>query len=122
MTHAVIVVLLFAAFVLARVFRSTSMWWKLVFAMMAGLLVGILSKDIAFDNQTDDSTELVSTVNNSNFLDSMQSLVGTVTEGTTICQTGVAGNLAKKQKLFDALAIIDTFTRTRDQPEYINDS
>lgn len=121
---AVIILLFVVAFVLARYFRSTSMWWKLIFAITAGLLVGILSKEVVIsDNgKTTSLTELVSTVDNYESLACMQSLVATVTEGTTICQTGVAGNIAEDTELFDALTNKNTFTNGRDSPAIEDDS
>lgn len=120
----VIVLLILLAFVIARYFRSTSMWWKLIFAITAGLLVGILSKEVvkSDNDKTTSLTELVSTMNNYKSLACMQSLVATVTEGTTICQTGVAGNIAKDEELFDALTNKNTFTNGRDSPAIEDDS
>lgn len=124
MTPAVILLLLFSAFIAARLFRSTGMWWKLVFAIMAGLLVGILSKGITTsDNDKHNTlTELVSTMSNNESLLCMQSLVATVTEGTTDCLTGVAGYIVKDEELFDALTKSNTFTNGRDSPEIEDDS
>lgn len=121
---AAIIPLLFVAFILARLFRSTGMWWKLVFAIMAGLLVGILSKGITIsDNDKHNTlTELVSTMSNNESLLCMQSLVATVTEGTTNCLTGVAGYIVKDEELFDALTNNSTFTNGRDSPEIEDDS
>lgn len=122
---AMIIMLLIVAFCAARYFRSTSMWWKLVFAITAGLLVGILSKEVRLSNNNDKQTsltELVSTVNNNESLACMQSLVATVTEGTTIRQTGVAGNIVKDKELFDALTNKNTFTNGRDSPETVDTS
>lgn len=123
MTPAIIG-LLTVAFILARLFRSTGMWWKLVFAIMAGLLVGILSKGITTsDNDKHNTlTELVSTMSNNESLLCMQSLVATVTEGTTDCLTGVAGYIVKDEELFDALTNNSTFTNGRDSPEIEDDS
>lgn len=123
MTPAIIG-LLTVAFILARLFRSTGMWWKLVFAIMAGLLVGILSKGITTsDNDKHNTlTELVSTMSNNESLLCMQSLVATVTEGTTDCLTGVAGYVVKDEELFDALTNNSTFTNGRDSPEIEDDS
>lgn len=121
---AVIILLFVVAFVLARYFRSTNMWWKLIFAITAGLLVGILSKEVvkSDNDKTTSLTELVSTMNNCESLTCMQSLVATVTEGTTICQTGVAGNMIREEELFDALANRNTFTNGRDSPAIEDDS
>lgn len=123
MTPAIIIVLLTVAFILARLFRSTGMWWKLVFAIMAGLLVGILSKEVvkSDNDKTTSLTSLVSTMSN-DALTCMQSLVATVTEGTTIRLTGVAGYIVKDEELFDALTKSNTFTNGRDSPEIEDDS
>lgn len=114
-----IIGLLTVAFILARLFRSTGMWWKLVFAIMAGLLVGILSKE---NDKTTSLTSLVSTMSNDDALTCMQSLVATVTEGTTVRLTGVAGYIVKDEELFDALTKNNTFTNGRDSPEIEDDS
>ena len=67
-------------------------------------------------------TELVSTMSNNESLLCMQSLVATVTEGTTDCLTGVAGYVVKDEELFDALTNNSTFTNGRDSPEIEDDS
>lgn len=124
MTPAIIIVLLTVAFILARLFRSTGMWWKLVFAITAGLLVGILSKEVvkSDNDKTTSLTSLVSTMSNDDALTCMQSLVATVTEGTTVRLTGVAGYIIKDEELFDALTKSNTFTNGRDSPEIEDDS
>ena len=123
MTPAIIG-LLTVAFILARLFRSTGMWWKLVFAIMAGLLVGILSKEVvkSDNDKTTSITSLVSTMSNDDALTCMQSLVATVTEGTTNCLSGVVSNMSElKVKLSDAL-ISNIYTNGRDSPAIEDDS
>ena len=124
MTAAWIIVLLIVAFVCTRIFRSTKMWWIFMSAIMAGLLVGILSKEVvkSDNDKTTSLTSLVSTMSNDDALTCMQSLVATVTEGTTIRLTGVAGYIVKDEELFDALAKSNTFTNGRDSPEIEDDS
>ncbi len=123
MTPAIIIVLVMAAFVIARLFRSTKMWWKLLFAIMTGLLVGMLSKGLTGSKHpVKPVTELISTINNADPLMCMQSLVATVTEGTTVCQSGVAGHIIKDEVLFDALISKHTGTNGRNPPAIQNDS
>lgn len=122
MEPALFILLFLAAFIVSRLFRSTKMWWILVFTIMAGLLVGILSSSIVTsqkENGTTSIAQLVNTVNEDESLVCMQSLVVTVTEGTTICQTGVVGYNSKLYNSFDALAN-STYTNGRDSP-YIED-
>ena len=124
MTAAWIIVLLIVAFVCTRIFRSTKMWWIFMSAIMAGLLVGILSKEVvkSDNDKTTSITSLVSTMSNDDALTCMQSLVATVTEGTTVRLTGVAGYIVKDEELFDALTKSNTFTNGRDSPEIEDDS
>ena len=64
MTPAIIG-LLTVAFILARLFRSTGMWWKLVFAIMAGLLVGILSKEVVKSDNDNNCLQVSSSADSS---------------------------------------------------------
>lgn len=124
MTTAAIIVLIISAFIIARLFRSTKLWWKLVFAITAGLLVGMLSKGLT-ESKKDSAqpiTELISSMTNSDSLMQMQSLVATVTEGTTDCLSGVAGYVIKDEELFDALVNVTAYANGHDSPEIQNDS
>ena len=120
-----IIVLLLVAFVFARGFRSDKMWWIYISCIVAGLLVGMLSKEVIETskkvNHTTSITQLVNTVDDFNST-CTQSLVCTVTEGTTVRLTGVAGYIVKDEGLFDALTKNNTFTNGRDSPEIEDDS
>lgn len=124
MEPAIVILLLIAAFVLARVFRSTKMWWSLVFAILAGLLVGILSKGITGPKKDSVKalTEVVSTANSNESSLCTQSLVATVTEGTTDCLSGVASYTNEDEELFDVLTMVNTGINGRDSPAIEDDS
>lgn len=123
MTPAIILVLLLCAFIIARVMRSTKMWWRLLFAIMAGLLVGMLSKGLTESKDSANLlTELISSMDNNSITMDMQSLVATVTEGTTDCLSGVASYPIVKEELFDALVNVAYGTNGRDSPLIWNDS
>lgn len=120
-----IIVLLLVAFVFARGFRSDKMWWIYISCIIAGLLVGMLSKEVIETskkvNHTTSITQLVNTVDDFNSA-CTQSLVCTVTEGTTNCLSGVVSNMAElKLKLSDAL-ISNIYTNGRDSPAIEDDS
>lgn len=120
-----IIVLLIVAFVLARNFRSDKMWWIYISCIIAGLLVGMLSKEVAvrsgMNKQDTSITQLVNTVDDFNST-CTQSLVCTVTEGTTNCLSGVVSNMTElKLKLSDAL-ISNIYTNGRDSPAIEDDS
>lgn len=120
-----IIVLLLVAFVFARGFRSDKMWWIYISCIIAGLLVGMLSKEVIETskkvNHTTSITQLVNTVDDYSSA-CTQSLVCTVTEGTTNCLSGVVSNMAElKLKLSDAL-ISNIYTNGRDSPAIEDDS
>lgn len=120
-----VIVLLLVAFVFARGFRSDKMWWIYISCIVAGLLVGMLSKEVIETskkvNHTTSITQLVNTVDNLNST-CTQSLVCTVTEGTTNCLSGVVSNMSElKVKLSDAL-ISNIYTNGRDSPAIEDDS
>ena len=120
-----IIVLLIVAFVLARNVRSDKMWWIYISCIIAGLLVGMLSKEVIETskkvNHTTSITQLVNTVDDFNST-CTQSLVCTVTEGTTDCLSGVVSNMTElKLKLSDAL-ISNIYTNGRDSPAIEDDS
>ena len=120
-----IIVLLLVAFVFARGFRSDKMWWIYISCIVAGLLVGMLSKEVivrsGMNKQDTSITQLINTVDDYSSA-CTQSLVCTVTEGTTVRLTGVAGYIVKDEELFDALTKNNTFTNGRDSPEIEDDS
>lgn len=123
MTSAWIIVLLFAAFISARLFRSTKMWGILMSAIVAGLLVGLLSREAAnsFKKTTASISQLVNTVNDESAA-CMQSLVVAVTEGPTDCPSGVAGYKANfRDTSLDALTV-NKAAKGRDSPGIEDDS
>ena len=114
-----IIVLLLVAFVFARGFRSDKMWWIYISCIVAGLLVGMLSKEVVvrsgMNKQDTSITQLINTVDDFNYA-CTQSLVRTVTEGTTNRLSGVVSNMSElKLKLSDAL-ISNTCANGRDSP------
>lgn len=120
-----IIVLLLVAFVFARGFRSDKMWWIYISCIVAGLLVGMLSKEVIVrsgTNKQDTSiTQLINTVDDFNYA-CTQSLVRTVTEGTTNRLSGVVSNMSElKLKLSDAL-VSNTCANGRDSPAIEDDS
>ena len=120
MTAAWIIVLLLVAFVLSRVFRSTKIWWSFISAIMAGLLVGLLSKEVVKSTKVDNATtftQLVNTVNDESVA-CMQNSTELIVEDPTI--TVVAGYIAKPYS-FDALTST-TATNGRDSPAIEDDS
>lgn len=120
-----IIVLLSVAFVFARGFRSDKMWWIYISCIVAGLLVGMLSKEVivrsGMNKQDTSITQLINTVDDFNYA-CTQSLVRTVTEGTTNRLSGVVSNMSElKLKLSDAL-ISNTCANERDSPAIEDDS
>lgn len=122
MTATWIIVLLFVSFILARMYKSTKMWWTLVFAIMLGLLTGILSKELLKSN--DDNSSITQLVEQSESIvgTCMQSLVAVVTEDATTCLTGVAGYYVPQRDMLS-----DGFTKVyrnngRNPPDYEDDS
>lgn len=123
MTAAWIIVLLLVAFVSARLFRSTKMWWALMSAIMAGLLVGMLSKEVSKSSKDDSNltsyTQLISTVAN-------EAIVFPCTQ--LACVTEAVGRSAivgykedYKAELTDALVSTYIYNR-RDSPLIEDDS
>ena len=121
MPAASILLLLLIAFVASRLFRSTKMWWTFMSTIMAGLLVGMLSREvIGHENGNKTSqTQLVETTETVN-LECMQSLatcVGIVM--LPLCLTGVAGNITKStEKLSDIVSTNNTKANGRDSPKF----
>lgn len=119
-----IIVLLLVAFVFARGFRSDKMWWIYISCIVAGLLVGMLSKEVivrsGMNKQDTSITQLINTVDDFNYA-CTQSLVRTVTEGTTNRLSGVVSNMSElKLKLLDVL-ISNTCANGRDSPAIEDD-
>lgn len=120
-----IIVLLLVAFVFARGFRSDKMWWIYISCIVAGLLVGMLSKEVivrsGMNKQDTSITQLINAVDDFNYA-CTQSLVRTVTEGTANRLSGVVSNMSElKLKLSDAL-ISNTCANGRDSPAIEDDS
>lgn len=120
-----IIVLLLVAFVFARGFRSDKMWWIYISCIVAGLLVGMLSKEVivrsGMNKQDTSITQLINTVDDFNYA-CTQSLVRTVTEGTANRLSGVVSNMSElKLKLSDAL-VSNTCANGRDSPAIEDDS
>lgn len=120
-----IIVLLLVAFVFARGFRSDKMWWIYISCIVAGLLVGMLSKEVivrsGMNKQDTSITQLINTVDDFNYA-CTQSLVRIVTEGTTNRLSGVVSNMSElKLKLSDAL-VSNTCANGRDSPAIEDDS
>lgn len=120
-----IIVLLLVAFVFARGFRSDKMWWIYISCIITGLLVGMLSKEVivrsGMNKQDTSITQLINTVDDFNYA-CTQSLVRTVTEGTTNRLSGVVSNMSElKLKLSDAL-VSNTCANGRDSPAIEDDS
>ena len=120
MTPAIIG-LLTVAFILARLFRSTGMWWKLVFAIMAGLLVGMLSKEVTKSSNSEltSYTQLISTFNEGS-MDCTQ-FVATVTEGPTVGHPEVV-SYNSHYPLFKGVLVNSHTTKGRDSPGIEDDS
>lgn len=121
MPAASILLLLLIAFVASRLFRSTKMWWTFMSTIMAGLLVGMLSREVIGhenDNKTS-RTQLVETTETVD-LECMQSLatcVGIVV--LPLCLTGVAGNITKStKKLSDIVSTNNTKANGHDSPKF----
>lgn len=125
MPAASILLLLLIAFVASRLFRSTKIWWVFMSTIMAGLLVGMLSREVighANDNKTS-QTQLIKTTGNSIDLPCMQSLVALLPKSTTISLSEVASNIVnQKENLRDIVLISNTITNGRDSPQIEDDS
>ena len=122
---ACIILLVLAAFIASRLLKSTKMWWTLMFAMLAGLLVGVLSKEVVNsskkDKETTSITQVVNTNDNELEITGTQSLVATVTEGTTVAYLGLRVTNVISNKL--SKVITNNFiSNNRASPEIINDS
>lgn len=121
MTLVIIISSLLISFLVSRYYRSTNMWWACLLTITLGLLVGIASK--SFSNTIKDSNTtaivLYNTTDDNCLLD-MQSLVATVTEGTTVANLGLQVIKVSKElsdKLYNMRLL-----KGRDQPFMIDSS
>lgn len=124
MPAASILLLLLIAFIASRLFRSTKMWWTFMSTIMAGLLVGMLSREV-IGHTNDNKTSQTQLIETTNTVDSecMQSLVAFAESSATICLTGVAGNISEyTESLRDMVSISNTNTDGRDPPLIEDDS
>lgn len=122
MSAASILIVLLVAFVIARLYRSTRLWWIFISTILAGLLVGMLSKEMVDSKSTTSETQLISVTEDVN-LGCMQSLVVFAESNATTCLTGVAGNIPKyTENLRDITLISNTVANGRDSPDIEDDS
>lgn len=122
MSAASILIVLLVAFVIARLYRSTKLWWIFISTILAGLLVGMLSKEMVDSKSTTSETQLISVTEDVN-LGCMQSLVVFAESNATTCLTGVAGNIPKyTENLRDITLISNTVANGRDSPDIEDDS
>lgn len=122
MSATSILIVLLVAFVIARLYRSTKLWWIFISTILAGLLVGMLSKEMVDSKSTTSETQLISVTENVN-LGCMQSLVVFAESNATTCLTGVAGNIPKyTENLRDITLISNTVANGRDSPNIEDDS
>lgn len=122
MSAASILIVLLVAFVIARLYRSTKLWWIFISTILAGLLVGMLSKEMVDSKSTTSETQLISVTEDVN-LGCMQSLVVFAESNATTCLTGVAGNIPKyTENLRDITLISNTVTNGRGSPDIEDDS
>lgn len=116
-----IVVLLICSFIAARALRSTKMWWIFIFSIIAGLLVGMLSKEavksLKKDNITASITQLVNTVDNLSIECTLP--VIDVTEITS--HSGAMSYVPYLDKL-SKVNTSNTTNKGRDSPSYYDDS
>lgn len=122
MTATWILVLLFIGAITARFLRSTKMWWILLSTIMAGLLVGMLSKEaVNHFSKNDDIasiTQLISTVDNMN----MECTLPVVFVTETTSQSGVTSYIACSDELLSDALVGNHTTKGRDSPDYEDDS
>lgn len=121
MTAAWILVILLGSFICTRIFRSTRMWWIYISFILAGLLVGMLSKEVSKSNKKDltSYTQLISNSIRDNSMDCTQ-FVATVTEGPTIGHPEIV-SYNSHYSLFNRELTNKHTTRGRDSPN-IEDS
>ena len=121
MTLVIIVLLLLLSFLVSRYNRSTNMWWACLLTITLGLLVGIASKSFSKTIKDSNTTAIVLyNTTDDNYLLDMQSLVATVTEGTTVANLGLQVISSVSKELPDA-SLEKYLLKGRDSPE-IKDS
>lgn len=122
MTATWILVLLFIGAITARLLRSTKMWWILLSTIMAGLLVGMLSKEavnhFSKNNDIASITQLISTVDNMN----MECTLPVVFVTETTSQSGVTSYITYSDELLSDALVGNHTTKGRDSPDYEDDS
>ena len=122
MTATWILVLLFIGAITARFLRSTKMWWILLSTIMAGLLVGMLSKEVVNHFSKNDDiasiTQPISTVDNMN----MECTLPVVFVTETTSQSGVTSYITCSDELLSDALVGNHTTKGRDSPDYEDDS
>lgn len=117
-----ITLLLLAGVIFARAMRSTKMWWIFLFTIMAGLLVGMLSKEAVkhlVKNETTASiTQLINTVDNTDLNCTLPVVL--VTETTS--QSGVVSYISSPSVVLSDALVSNHTTKDRDSPAYEDDS
>lgn len=121
MTAAWILVILLGSFICTRIFRSTRMWWIYISFILAGLLVGMLSKEVSKSNKEDltSYTQLISNSIDYSSMDCTQ-FVATVTEGPIVGHPEIVSYNSHYSLSDRKLTNMHT-TRGRDSPN-IEDS
>ena len=124
MTAAWILVILLGSFICTRIFRSTRMWWIYVSFILAGLLVGMLSKEAVKQSKktgvTASITQLIDIVDNGN--DACTQCVVTVTEGSTSRPGAVSYIALFIEPFMSDVLVSNHITKGRDSPDIEDDS
>lgn len=117
-----ITLLLLAGVIFARAMRSTKMWWIFLFTIMAGLLVGMLSKEavkhLVKNENTASITQLINTVDNTDLNCTLPVVL--VTETTS--QSGVVSYISSPSVVLSDALVSNHTTKGRDSPAYEDDS
>lgn len=121
MTSAWIIVLLIVAWMASRLMRSTKLWWLFVIAILSGLLVGMLGKEVSKSSNSEltSATQLISTPISMD-IDCTQ-FVATVTEGPTVGHSEIVSN-NHVPVLLKGVIVSSHTTNGRDSPEIEDDS
>ena len=103
------------------IFRRTIMWWIYIAFILAGLLVGMLSKEVtkSSDSELTSFTQLISTFNEGS-MDCTQ-FVATVTEGPTVGHPEIV-SYNPIYPSFDEVLVNSHTTKGRDSPDIEDDS
>lgn len=121
MTAAWIIVLLIVAFISARIYRSTKMWWLFLSTIMAGLLVGMLSKEVSISKK-DNTTSYTQLIDLNNSLDVNLDCMQPTFVTEVLSYSAVVGyNIDFTEKVFNKPISI-YHTKTRDSPSYEDSS